>query len=75
MLDYKGVSELSGFSINSLRQWKSEGKMPEPDAIVGGSPAWNERTIEKWMAKKAQGSWRSGGSLSPPRPAPPGPDL
>ena len=58
LLDYNAVSEMTGLSVQSLMQYKSEGKMPPPDAIISNrSPVWQRKTIEKWMrdAQKPRG--------------------
>ena len=58
MLDYQAVSELTGLAVQSLRQYKADGKMPSPDGLVGNrSPVWNRKTIEKWIrdAQKPRG--------------------
>jgi predicted DNA-binding transcriptional regulator AlpA len=62
MLDYQAVSKLTGLAVQSLRQYKADGKMPPPDAIIGNrSPVWKRKTIEKWMrdAQKPRG-WSGG---------------
>ncbi len=42
------IAERLAVDRNLLDQWKFRGLLPEPEWTVGGRPAWNWRTIEKW---------------------------
>lgn len=46
-----GYADVAGhceISNAVARQWKVRGKLPEPDFVVSGSPAWWPATIQKW---------------------------
>lgn len=46
ILSYKDLSQRWGITVSTLRQWKQRGKLPDPDLLVGKSPAWYEETIQ-----------------------------
>lgn len=48
-LNFTGVSELTGTSSGYLRQLHMQGKLPAPDARLGGNPGWLPATIKKWQ--------------------------
>jgi len=55
-LDVMGVTEIAerlgkteGYVSTSLIQ---RGKLPDPDAIVGGRKIWRRSTIERWIDKE-----------------------
>lgn len=62
LLDYKALSEYTGIAEPVLRKYLSiartrreEGEdtrsdIPEPDVIIGRSPAWDQKTVDKWLA-------------------------
>lgn len=52
LLDYKGISERTGISLPGLRSRMGRGSLPEPDYVVGQSPAWLPATIEAWIASE-----------------------
>lgn len=51
LLTYDDLSERWGVKTATLMVWKHRGKLPEPDIIVGQSPAWYEDTIAKLEAQ------------------------
>lgn len=61
MLDYKGVSEMTGLAVQSLRQYQADGKMPKPDGKMGGSPVWYSKTIRGWMRARGGDTGHQGG--------------
>ncbi len=42
------IPELLGIARQTARQWRTRGVLPEPQAVVSGSPAWERRTIIDW---------------------------
>lgn len=49
---YAQIGELTGITAGTLRVWRSRGKLPEPDFLVGEWPAWKEATVRDWWAKR-----------------------
>lgn len=62
LLDYRALSEYTGIAEPVLRKYlsvartnreqgeTSKSDIPEPDVIIGRSPAWNQKTVDKWLA-------------------------
>jgi predicted DNA-binding transcriptional regulator AlpA len=62
LLDYRSLSEYTGISESVLRKYLSVARsnreagddnrsdIPEPDITIGSSPAWDQRTIDRWLA-------------------------
>ena len=51
MLNYLTLHDLAvrwGLKYNTILQRRHQGKLPEPDAMVGRTPAWLPETIEQW---------------------------
>lgn len=48
LLSYLDLVDILGVSYITLRQWKSRGKLPEPDQVVDNKPMWTESTIREW---------------------------
>lgn len=50
LLDRQGVADFCGLSIETIKQYRSDGVMPEPDHLVGTEqkPMWKPSTITKW---------------------------
>ncbi len=42
------LPELLGIARQTARQWRTRGVLPEPQAVVSGSPVWERRTIIDW---------------------------
>lgn len=42
------IPELLGIARQTARQWRTRGALPEPQAVVSGSPVWERRTIIDW---------------------------
>jgi len=51
---YAEIAEQLGVNTNLLAQWKSRGKLPEPDAQLAMGPVWLAATIEAWIAERRQ---------------------
>lgn len=54
-----GFAALTGLSINTVRAYRSRGKLPHPDATIqeGGAETWGwtSETIERWMRERQLG--------------------
>jgi predicted DNA-binding transcriptional regulator AlpA len=62
IMDYRALSEYTGIAEPVLRKYlsvartnrgageHSKSDIPEPDLVIGRSPAWNQRTVDKWLA-------------------------
>lgn len=46
ILSYRDLAKRWGIREATLRQWRRRGKLPEPDLVVSGSPAWKLETIK-----------------------------
>ena len=42
------LPDLLGIARQTARQWRTRGVLPEPQAVVSGSPVWERRTIIDW---------------------------
>lgn len=50
LLDYKGVSAVTGLSVGTLRGYRSAGRMPKPDVMLAPDrPRWRRATITTWL--------------------------
>ena len=52
LLDTAGVAELLGITAKSVREQRSRGLLPKPDALDGRSPLWRPETITAWQASR-----------------------
>lgn len=51
-LDMPGVARHLGLSPATIRAYRHEGTLPEPDAITGSMPGWLPETIDTWQANR-----------------------
>ena len=51
LLDSQAVADLIGVELETIYQYKTRGRMPEP-YFGGRSPLWDQKTIEKWQRKR-----------------------
>lgn len=42
------VAELLMVERETVHQWRRRGRLPEPDIIISGRPAWRRDRIEAW---------------------------
>ena len=59
------VAEMLGLSKNTVAQYATHGKLPEPDAVMGQGAnltrGWLPETIEAWnQSRPGSGNWGSG---------------
>lgn len=55
-LNQREVADKVGVSRETIARWSYQGKLPKPDAVVGYSGAWLEKTIDEWM----KAGWEGG---------------
>lgn len=54
---YAQIAEYTGLNVGLLRVWRSRGKLPVADFVVGEEewPAWKPDTVKSWWkAQKPQ---------------------
>lgn len=60
------VAEHIGLSFHTVKKYQSEGRLPEPDAILGRGCAakygWLEETIDQWQENRP-GRWKKRGDI------------
>lgn len=52
MLSMREIAERLGIEANTLRSYRSDGRLPEPDAMLGMAPRWRPETIDTWHANR-----------------------
>lgn len=53
LLTYTEIAKLTGISAPTLRNYRADGYMPEPDDLpVNDRPQWRKSTIDTWMANR-----------------------
>ncbi|MDO4606656.1 MAG: helix-turn-helix domain-containing protein [Bowdeniella nasicola] len=63
-LSTNGVAEMLGLSPHTVKSYRAQGRLPEPDAAIGDGRAvkygWLPETIDKWRAERpGRGYWRA----------------
>lgn len=46
------IADKYGLSLNTVKSYDREGRMPKPDARIGRNYGWLPETIEKWMNER-----------------------
>jgi predicted DNA-binding transcriptional regulator AlpA len=54
MLGLKEIAVRLDKTRSTVDGWRHRGLLPEPDATIGGRPAWKEITIDKWALTKGR---------------------
>lgn len=50
LLDYRAISSITGLAPSTLRKYRSQGLLPEPDdQTFADRPRWAPVTIATWM--------------------------
>lgn len=49
------IAEMLRAKVNTVRIWRTRGRLPAPKWIVSGTPAWERDAIEAWA--RATGRW------------------
>lgn len=44
------IARWAGVSGRAVRGWRAIGKLPPPDYLIAGRPAWRRETIERHFA-------------------------
>lgn len=51
-MDARAIAERLGVSLATVYSYRKRGFLPEPDLMVGRSPAWRSETVEQWIATR-----------------------
>lgn len=55
---YVQVASYLKVTTATLRSYRTEGRMPEPDKMVLGRPFWRPKTIVTWSKERpGRGNW------------------
>nr|DAQ80091.1 MAG TPA: Pyocin activator protein PrtN [Caudoviricetes sp.] len=46
------VAARLGLAVATVRAYRLEGRLPEPDGMVGRTPWWRPETIDAWQAAR-----------------------
>lgn len=49
---YADVAQHLGVTVQTLYAYKRDGRLPEPDGMLGQVPWWKPATIHKWQAQR-----------------------
>tara|TARA_R100000458_G_C8162737_1_gene166159 strand:- start:376 stop:588 length:213 start_codon:yes stop_codon:yes gene_type:complete len=52
ILGVKEVAEILSLSVNTIRQYSSNGSFIEPDCYRSGNPLWSKERVLDWKNKK-----------------------
>lgn len=53
LLDYREIAEMTGLSESTLRAYRTQGRLPEPDELPAADrPRWLRSSIEQWMVTR-----------------------
>jgi predicted DNA-binding transcriptional regulator AlpA len=44
------IAERAGLAEQTVRQYRSRGRLPHPDAMIGRTPGWQVATADAWIA-------------------------
>ncbi|OHV20988.1 MarR family transcriptional regulator [Parafrankia soli] len=68
LIGYAEISGLAGIKASTLRGYRAQGRLPEPDNTeVSDRPRWRTSTITAWLANRPGRGART--DLRPPDPA------
>lgn len=51
-LSLADIAERVGVEASTIRTYRSQGRLPEPDAMTGPTPGWLPETVDEWMAAR-----------------------
>ena len=55
-LNQRQVAEKVRKSSETIARWRDQGRIPKPDAYVGGTQGmWLEKTIDEWIKRRKVG--------------------
>ncbi|MCX4470434.1 hypothetical protein OOK41_08960 [Micromonospora sp. NBC_01655] len=69
-LDSAALAARLGIKPASIHRMRSRGDLPEPDRVIGRSPAWLPATIDRWQASRPGHGWRKADTGEVPAPTP-----
>ena len=49
-VDSADIAAALEVSANTVKGWRRRRHLPPPDAVLGGTPVWEQRTIDRWVA-------------------------
>lgn len=52
LLTRREVAEFTGLTLETIKTYRRDGVMPEPDLYVDRKPLWKESTIIRWRKGK-----------------------
>lgn len=53
LLDYRDIAEMTGLSQSTLRTYRTQGRLPEPDELPAADrPRWRKSTVERWLTTR-----------------------
>lgn len=52
LLTRKQVAAMCGLSMSTIKAYRRDGEMPEPDVVYERTPLWREATIRQWREGK-----------------------
>lgn len=62
-LSLTGLAKRAGITVNTARSYSRDGRLPEPDAIIGegktAKQGWLPETIDNWEAYRPGQGFRS----------------
>lgn len=55
-LGLSGLAERAGIRMGTIQRYSREGRLPEPDVLVGEGPravrGWSVQTVDAWLAAR-----------------------
>mgnify|MGYP002741943758 CR=1 FL=1 len=52
MLTVRDVAARLGLAVSTVQTYRRDGRLPEPDGLVGRVPWWRPATIDRWQAAR-----------------------
>lgn len=56
----RDVATFLDVAYESVRKYRHQRKLPEPDVMIGSSPGWHPDTIRQWNEDRPGHGWRRG---------------
>lgn len=64
-LGYNQVADMLGLDPATVRSYRRDGYLPQPDAVIGDRPGWTEETIRRWQESRPGQGART--DITPPK--------
>lgn len=58
-LGYDGVAKAINTTSSTVRAYWAQGRLPEPDVMIGSRPGWKEETVTEWNESRPGVGYRS----------------